>query len=1537
MDEVIEEVLHNVVEINRFDINWFFFFFFLIDERGIFKSSNDIQVNNIQVTAETENGDQDVLVSSSSRLMSSAKSPVVHATDECDFEKYVYSGHFSCKSLHDTAHTSVMPLQDVLYKEDSKSLKPDLPSIGFSDFDTSRCLFSLPEHAETSVGTYPCKDNTCLQQPTAEDENCRLKLLDLNTDDSNDTCPKQYQEEVSSDSDITNFKDSDNTTSISSSYPIQTRSSSGRKSSLYRTSLSSYVPVSRQIGEIKYFREIHPETENLSKDEKKQVTEGEWLEPEQQETDDGHVDFSEFEDICVTDNEDESHLTEQNIKDVSYCRNNEESHYSNNIAEYMIAVENPTSLTLEETNIALNDYARENSDWQELVENMNFPKEGGNTYSDCHKNKTYYMYSENMKENCLLKRITKNSYYKAEKDHANSGKVMLKSEYSNENAKTTEKDSSLQDYRNTIKSENFKENGTYLNGDVHGALENVKEKADAQNKQEKMTLANVKESSFFWKVKVDKYSQSLIGKANMYVRKDANCHLHKENYGFPTNLGQQTRQNEDKSVHGGEEPFNFANTNVLDTDRYKFDTCEIEDTSRTSCCAIRDHTQIKEDVNAVSPKIKCVKEADTKGNETTEETELLSECIEEVCKANEEDDKTSIPDENKTVVDDGNVQIMYVGNMQNDTHSEKPETMIVKDTLVVDIALCCETAGGNVGDKPTPLKILVQKTELKRHSEWILTAIKILGCSISFLHTFNLKAGLLVTWKMRKSTFSIAMKNGTAGEKTVIEERTYFCKNHPKVLDMILMYTNSMEDDVTWTNKRYIESNDISSILLNESQQSSRQDSLLDEKIALESKEMDCKCHTQENGHVEDRSLIILNDQKRNIKQKDAQITILSRQKEVMKLHVGLPEDFKVSEVSCNCEQNSLKVKNSLKSSTEERYAYSHSCFWHTNTFNTREHELETRKEDFIEEQKSDSFAVQDNEEDGQSQPQPVAKQKIGHIEADITREMVKCAVGCTEPCFSSDFKMDSEERNPNYVITDCDIARCPDSQVNDHSEKRINEFVAKPRDQLRNECYVRQNSPVGHQMTKLFVDYGLKVFSYHKSDKSVGFQKMHRNTSRMKRFSDLPVDEESVSSILNPAKLNRKDYRYTTYKAQSRPQTKLTLDGTHSYITGENSFLKPNQKNLSSKSRKVSKSRKKDNFLLQYSNLEKDEKLRSAIQKRRVRHSQCTRKDKSRDGGFGIKHRLLKRSKPENSMSGIKSRISSNELTKQSTGITWKKSCASNLRNMSEVGEKSDSDEVPSYESSRNDTFVQDLRPELDQVGWQTLGESIDSGFGTIESFRSDVILEMEKMEHTFYNGKVKPSSKKLRKLKGKLRKKERKIKKELSADYINAILNPLYFRPELSSVVVYPGLQRYFERLQEGPLSQEESLSYEWLRLESLRNYDGAGSIIQLARGGFYHDPVDGPLSTRCYACNVLYTNWEYFDNVTEVHRRLSPNCPHLRGNASVSGNVSIDNGPPNRAESSVSAETPEGTAGPPSVTTVSSITDSLRGTQIRDMVSQ
>ncbi|WAR09145.1 hypothetical protein MAR_019103 [Mya arenaria] len=113
--------------------------------------------------------------------------------------------------------------------------------------------------------------------------------------------------------------------------------------------------------------------------------------------------------------------------------------------------------------------------------------------------------------------------------------------------------------------------------------------------------------------------------------------------------------------------------------------------------------------------------------------------------------------------------------------------------------------------------------------------------------------------------------------------------------------------------------------------------------------------------------------------------------------------------------------------------------------------------------------------------------------------------------------------------------------------------------------------------------------------------------------------------------------------------------------------------------------------------------------------------------------------------------------------------------------------------------------------------------------------------------------------------------VTRRLYIDYFSDLSNPEIY-----------GLRTYFDRLNTGiPMTQEEQRQFEWLRFVSFYQYQGNGNGIALARNGFCHNPEDGPNSTRCFACDARYNEWEMFDNVVEIHTRLSPNCPLLHGN--------------------------------------------------------
>ncbi|XP_062596293.1 baculoviral IAP repeat-containing protein 7-like [Saccostrea cucullata] len=89
---------------------------------------------------------------------------------------------------------------------------------------------------------------------------------------------------------------------------------------------------------------------------------------------------------------------------------------------------------------------------------------------------------------------------------------------------------------------------------------------------------------------------------------------------------------------------------------------------------------------------------------------------------------------------------------------------------------------------------------------------------------------------------------------------------------------------------------------------------------------------------------------------------------------------------------------------------------------------------------------------------------------------------------------------------------------------------------------------------------------------------------------------------------------------------------------------------------------------------------------------------------------------------------------------------------------------------------------------------------------------------------------------------------------------------------------LNSYFSAsLQNGDVINE--MRYEWLRLRSYSTFPLTltQSPVRLARSGFYftgrnHECV-------CFSCGVHNSNWTR-QNVTELHRQLSPDCRHVRG---------------------------------------------------------
>ena len=180
--------------------------------------------------------------------------------------------------------------------------------------------------------------------------------------------------------------------------------------------------------------------------------------------------------------------------------------------------------------------------------------------------------------------------------------------------------------------------------------------------------------------------------------------------------------------------------------------------------------------------------------------------------------------------------------------------------------------------------------------------------------------------------------------------------------------------------------------------------------------------------------------------------------------------------------------------------------------------------------------------------------------------------------------------------------------------------------------------------------------------------------------------------------------------------------------------------------------------------------------------------------------------------------------------------------------------------------------------------------------------------------------------------------IEDEEERHTVKQISRELHFTHQ-SIITSFPGLNSYFDRLNNGPpLTTREQMHYEWLRLSSFHNYTGNGNALALARNGFYHDHNNGPNSTRCYLCEAQYSDWEMFDDIPEQHRRQSPNCPFHGNHEDESVNVSITYGEVNDQPTRSTAAT--STGGSIALSTVSSssaaasvteVASSLQGTSI------
>ena len=204
-------------------------------------------------------------------------------------------------------------------------------------------------------------------------------------------------------------------------------------------------------------------------------------------------------------------------------------------------------------------------------------------------------------------------------------------------------------------------------------------------------------------------------------------------------------------------------------------------------------------------------------------------------------------------------------------------------------------------------------------------------------------------------------------------------------------------------------------------------------------------------------------------------------------------------------------------------------------------------------------------------------------------------------------------------------------------------------------------------------------------------------------------------------------------------------------------------------------------------------------------------------------------------------------------------------------------------HQNNTNCRKCQSARGEIENDIFHNHVSEFDSGIASMISTRSLILSGMESLQNITSEGRKETRKQVLNELfnLGLLNQQLQRITEGLNFD---AIANLDH------SIIAYPGLQSYFDSLRDGITpSLQERMTYEWLRLMSFSAYNGGGSPVHLARGGFYHHQGN---ETRCFCCNVAYSNWTYTDDVQAVHRRISPYCPLVVQGVESTRNIPVEN---------------------------------------------
>ncbi|KAL4233680.1 Baculoviral IAP [Mactra antiquata] len=95
-----------------------------------------------------------------------------------------------------------------------------------------------------------------------------------------------------------------------------------------------------------------------------------------------------------------------------------------------------------------------------------------------------------------------------------------------------------------------------------------------------------------------------------------------------------------------------------------------------------------------------------------------------------------------------------------------------------------------------------------------------------------------------------------------------------------------------------------------------------------------------------------------------------------------------------------------------------------------------------------------------------------------------------------------------------------------------------------------------------------------------------------------------------------------------------------------------------------------------------------------------------------------------------------------------------------------------------------------------------------------------------------------------------------------------------------VYPlSLQQYFKDANNSP-GKSTVMNYEWARYKTFQTFPEKSPVtpMRLARAGFYY-AGDGEEAT-CFSCELKNQQWSCHEAVFDTHKRLSPNCPFIKG---------------------------------------------------------